>query len=98
MHHPPGGIVDGHEEEDHIEALETVRNVMTEGRMAGVVDFYIGGDINIQMTLGNIGEDLQGSTASNGMACVSPLAETSTMVTVVERVQLHSGEHLDEQR
>ena len=33
------------DEEDCIEALETVRNIMTEGRMAGAVDFYIGGDI-----------------------------------------------------
>ena len=59
MHHHPGGILDGHDEEDHIEALETVRNVMTEGRMAGAVAFYIGGDIDIEMKLGNIGEDLQ---------------------------------------
>ena len=26
-----------------------VRNVMTEGRMEGAVDFNIGGDVNIEM-------------------------------------------------
>ena len=39
----------------HIEALGVVRNIMTEGRMAGAVDF-----INIEMKLGKTGEDLQG--------------------------------------
>ena len=46
----------GRGEEDYIEALETVRNVMAEGRTAGVVDFYI----NIEMRLGIADEDLQG--------------------------------------
>ena len=50
----------GRDEEDHIEALETVRDVMTEGRSAGAVDFYIGGDINIEMKLSNPDKNLQG--------------------------------------
>ena len=29
----------GRDEEDYIETLETVRNIMTKGRMAGAVDF-----------------------------------------------------------
>ena len=40
------------DEEDHIEALEMVRNIMTEGRIAGAVIFCI------EMKLGNTG-DLQ---------------------------------------
>ena len=47
-------------EDDLIEALSVVRNIMTEGRMAGAVDFYIGGDINIQMKLGNTGDERYG--------------------------------------
>ena len=50
----------GRDEEDYIEARETVRNIMNEGRRAGAVDFYTGGDINIEMKFGNTGEDLQG--------------------------------------
>ena len=50
----------GRDEEDHIEALETVRDVMTEGRSAEAVDFQISGDINIEMKLGNPDENLQG--------------------------------------
>ena len=42
---------------------------MTEGRKAGAIDFYIGGDINIEMKLGNAGDDLWGldSIESYGM-------------------------------
>ena len=49
----------GRDEEDDTEALETVRNIMTESRTVGAVDFYIGGDINIERKLGNTGENLQ---------------------------------------
>ena len=50
----------GRDEEEYIEALETVGNIVTEGGMAEAVDFYIGGDINIEMKRGTTGEDLQG--------------------------------------
>ena len=40
--------------------LETVRDTLTEGRKAGAVDFFLGGDINIELRLGNAGEDLHG--------------------------------------
>ena len=43
----------GRDEEDYIEALETVRATLTEGRKAGAIDFFIGGDINIESRLGN---------------------------------------------
>ena len=39
----------GRDEEDYIEALETV-----------TVDFFIGGDIGIELRLSNEGEDLHG--------------------------------------
>ena len=35
-------------DEDHIEALETVRSTLTEGKKARAVDFFIGGDLNIE--------------------------------------------------
>ena len=50
----------GRDEEDYIEALETVRATLTEGRKAGAVDLYIGDDSNIEMKRGNADEDLQG--------------------------------------
>ena len=58
----------GLDEEDCIVTLETVRTILTEGRKAGVIDFIIGGDINIEPRLGNAGEDLHCLTALNGMA------------------------------
>ena len=50
----------GRDEADYIEALETVRATLTEGREAGAIDFFIGGEINIELRLGNAGEDLHG--------------------------------------
>ena len=38
----------GRDEEDYIEALETVRAALTEGRKAGAVDFFVGYDLNIE--------------------------------------------------
>ena len=35
-------------EEDHVEALETVRATLTEGKKAGAVDIFIGGDLNVE--------------------------------------------------
>ena len=46
------------DEEDYIGAFETVRIILTEGRKAGGVDFYTGGDVNIELKLGNANEDL----------------------------------------
>ena len=50
----------GRDEEDNIEALGTVRATLTEGRKAGAIDFFIGGDINIEVRLRNADEDLHG--------------------------------------
>ena len=36
------------------------RRIMNEGKKMGAVDFYIGGDINIELELEDSGEDLQG--------------------------------------
>ena len=47
----------GRDEDDYIEALETVRATLTEGRKASAVDFFVGGDINIELKLGSAGED-----------------------------------------
>ena len=48
----------GRDEEDYIEALETVRATLTEEKKAGAADFFIGGDIKLK--LGSAGEDLHG--------------------------------------
>ena len=50
----------GHDEEDHIANLEAVRDIMGEGKKLGAVDFFIGGDINIELKLELGDEDLQG--------------------------------------
>ena len=49
-----------HSGRDEVDDIETVRNVMTEGRVVGAVDFYIGGDINVDVSLGDADEALQG--------------------------------------
>ena len=36
---------------DSIEALESVRATLTERKRAGAVDFFIGGDLNIEQKL-----------------------------------------------
>ena len=50
----------GLDEEDHFATLEAVRNIMDEGKKLGAVDFFIGGDINIELKLEPGDEDLQG--------------------------------------
>ena len=35
--------------------------------------------------------------ALNGMACTDLIVEENTMVAIVERIQLHSDKHLDEE-
>ena len=50
----------GHGVEDDIKALETVSAILTESRKAGAVDFIVDGSINIELRLGNAGEDLHG--------------------------------------
>ena len=46
----------GRDEEDYIEASETVRASLTEG----AVDFFIGGDLNIEFRLDTADDDLHG--------------------------------------
>ena len=41
----------GYDEEDYIKALEMVRDTLTEGRRAGAVDFFIAGDLNIELLM-----------------------------------------------
>ena len=40
--------------------LEAMRRIINEGRKMGAGDFYIGGDIIIELKLETCGEDLQG--------------------------------------
>ena len=41
----------GRDEVDYIEALEAVRATLVEGKRMGAVDFFIGGDLNIELKL-----------------------------------------------
>ena len=40
-----------YDEVDYIETLESVRAILTEGKREGAVDFFIGGDLNIELKL-----------------------------------------------
>ena len=48
----------GRDEEDHIEALEKVRATLTEEKKEGDVDFFFGGDLNLEFRLDNVDDDL----------------------------------------
>ena len=50
----------GFDEEDYFAMHEAVRNVMDEGKKLEAVDFFIGGDINVELKLSPGDEDLQG--------------------------------------
>ena len=50
----------GCDEVDCIEALESVRATLTEGKRAGAVDFFIGGDLNIELKSDIADDDHQG--------------------------------------
>ena len=69
MHCHFGGVDDaafsfhahsGHEEEDFVQALETVRDTLTEGRKGGATDFFVGGDLHIEFRPDNANEDPHG--------------------------------------
>ena len=50
----------GHDEEDCIMVLETVRDTLTEGRNAGATAFFIGGDLDVEFRLDHANEDPHG--------------------------------------
>ena len=50
----------GCDEVDCIEAFESVRATLTEGKRAGAVDFFICGDLNIELKLDIADDDHQG--------------------------------------
>ena len=73
----------GREEEDYIEALETVRVTLTEGKRAGAVDFFICGDLNIELGLDNTGGDLQGLDRVEWYGCMAPNAVRAVRIQVL---------------
>ena len=50
----------GGDEVDYIEALESVRDTLMEGKRMGAVDFFIGGDLNIELKLCLTGDEHRG--------------------------------------
>ena len=57
----------GYVEEDYFATLEAVRNIMDEGKKLGAVDFFTGGDLNIELKLEPGDEDLQGLIGTGSM-------------------------------
>ena len=50
----------GCDEVYYIEALESVKVTLTEGKGAGAVDFFIGGDLNVELKLDTADGEHQG--------------------------------------
>ena len=81
-----------------------MRATLTEGKRSGAVDFFIGGDLNIELKL-DITDDehrgldsiewygMYGSEWRRGYYCFWKIE----VVPIVERFQLHRDQHLDEQ-
>ena len=65
----------GFDEEDHFATLEAVRNIMDEEKKLGAVDFFIGGDINIELKLEPGDEDLQGLDGIDWYGIYGPKCE-----------------------
>ena len=90
----------GHDEEDYIATLEVVRCTMDEGKKMGAMEFFIGGDINVELKLEPDHEDFQGLDGINWYGIYGPEClgcgkdvityEKIEVVTVTERVRLHS--------
>ena len=91
---------------DFIEALESVRVILTEGKRSGAVDFFIGGDLNVELKLniadyGHKGLDniewfwMYGPECKGGGEDIV-VCEKKRMVPVIARLQLRD-QHLDEQ-
>ena len=59
----------GRDEEDYNEALEKVRVACIEGGKAGAVDFFLGGDLNIEFRLNKVDEDLHGLDSVDRYGC-----------------------------
>ena len=53
----------GYDEEDYITELEVGKTIMEEGRAMGALDFFIGGDLNIELKLEGGSEDFDLSMA-----------------------------------
>ena len=73
----------GRDEEDYIEALETVRATLTEGKTAGAVDFLFAVTSILNLGYRGGGED----TIAH---------EKNEVTTTIERLELHRDKHLDE--
>ena len=70
----------GRDGEDYIEAVDTVRATLIEGKRAGAVDFFIGGDLNIELRLDKPMVNTKAWTVSNGTGCTGPSAEEAARI------------------
>ena len=96
----------GYDEVDHIEALESVRAMFTEGKREGAVDFFIGGDLNIELKLHIADDEHRGLDrvewygmylSAVEVARTLLLMRKNKVVPTTARVQLHRDQHRDEQ-
>ena len=97
----------GYDEVDYIEALASVRAVLTEGKREGAVDFFIGGDLNIERKLDIADDEQRGLDSIEwygmcGLECRGGGEDTiafekSKVVPTTGRLQLRRDQHLDKQ-
>ena len=83
----------GCDEEEYIATLEAVRDVMGEGKHLGAMDFFIGGDINVELKLEPDHEHLQGLDGIDwygiyGPECLGGGEDVTTYEKKMRRLQL----------
>ena len=98
----------GYDEVDYIEALESVRAALTEGKRTGAVDFFIGGDLNLELKLDIADDEHRGLDSIDWYGMYVPECkgcgedavayEKIEVVPIIARFQLHCDQYLDEQR
>ena len=79
----------GRYEKEYIATLEAVRDIMSEGKNMGAVDFFIGGDINIELKLEPDHEDHQGLDGIDWYGIYGPecLGEREDFITYEKKIR-----------
>ena len=99
----------GRDEVGYTEALEVVRATLVEGKRMGAVEFFIGGDLNIELKLCLADDEHRALDSIEWYKMYGPACEGTAddiiayekkieMEPVIERLHLHCDRRLDEQR
>ena len=97
----------GRDEVDHIEALESVRATPMEGKRMGTVQFFNGGDLNIEIKLCLADGEHRGLDSIEWYGMHGPECEGSaediiayenklSWFQLLKDFKLHCDQHLDE--